>query len=467
MDDSCLQPNETKRASEALFESLQEQVLQGTYRAGEKLPTERELMKLYGRSHPTVREALKLLESAGYVEVVQGGGITVREISDRETINALCEALTIRKVSMGEVLELFQEIEPPIAALVAVKRKEEDLEQLRRQCLLINQSTCFDEQLYNAIRRCHTCLAAAAHNPMISVIWRSIGRILPANYSIEPSDMELMQIKREHVRLYESIAREDTASAAAHDAQCWILHQELRSGVLGQDQDAVLAESGAKASQEVYDHIRDSVLQGVFQPGERLPAERVIAAMTGRSRPVIREALKMLEAKGFVTIVRGSGAYINGFTTRELERLMADAARRNLISKRDLLEFRRICGPAMVGFAASRRTLQNLAAIREALGRVSESSDDGELISAVFDFKTEVARSCHNELIMILSSMTAIFIQEKIYGLRQPFRQESKPHLAEHCERMYQAIVDSDAERASAAGAEHLAYVDSVLKHYM
>jgi GntR family transcriptional regulator, transcriptional repressor for pyruvate dehydrogenase complex len=58
--------------------------------------------------------------------------------------------------------------------------------------------------------------------------------------------------------------------------------------------------------------IREVISTELLQPGERLPAERELAAMLGASRPALREALRSLQARGDVEIRRGSGVFVAG-----------------------------------------------------------------------------------------------------------------------------------------------------------
>ena len=52
-----------------------------------------------------------------------------------------------------------------------------------------------------------------------------------------------------------------------------------------------------RASEEIYNQIRQLILDGEIHPGERLPSERKMMDMMHRSRPTIREAMRMLEGK--------------------------------------------------------------------------------------------------------------------------------------------------------------------------
>jgi DNA-binding GntR family transcriptional regulator len=70
------------------------------------------------------------------------------------------------------------------------------------------------------------------------------------------------------------------------------------------------------ASHRIADSLRTAILDGRYQPGERIRQEDV-AARSGASRIPVREALRMLDAEGLVTLVANSGAWVTKLTLAE------------------------------------------------------------------------------------------------------------------------------------------------------
>jgi DNA-binding GntR family transcriptional regulator len=75
--------------------------------------------------------------------------------------------------------------------------------------------------------------------------------------------------------------------------------------------------SDAVASQRIAAALREEILGGRYRPGERIRQEE-LAARSGASRIPVREALRMLEAEGLVTVVANAGARVTRLTAREL-----------------------------------------------------------------------------------------------------------------------------------------------------
>ncbi|MET1044032.1 MAG: GntR family transcriptional regulator [Microbacteriaceae bacterium] len=74
------------------------------------------------------------------------------------------------------------------------------------------------------------------------------------------------------------------------------------------------------ASQRIADNLRDAILRGEYSPGTRLRQED-IAEQFGASRLPVREALRILEADGLVTLVANTGAWISRLSLAECEEM--------------------------------------------------------------------------------------------------------------------------------------------------
>ena len=61
-----------------------------------------------------------------------------------------------------------------------------------------------------------------------------------------------------------------------------------------------------RASEAIYNQIYPKIISGELRPGDRLPPERELAEMFQRSRPVVREALRMLQQEGLIETAVGS-----------------------------------------------------------------------------------------------------------------------------------------------------------------
>ena len=85
---------------------------------------------------------------------------------------------------------------------------------------------------------------------------------------------------------------------------------------------AAISKSAAPLRRQVLDELRQSIIAGRLNPGERL-VERELIAMMGVSRTVIREALRQLESEGLVAIVPNKGPIVRTLTVEEAHEIYA------------------------------------------------------------------------------------------------------------------------------------------------
>lgn len=113
---------------------------------------------------------------------------------------------------------------------------------------------------------------------------------------------------------------------------------------------------GGRASEAIYDQLRELITSGVLKPGDRLPSERAMMEQLHRSRPTIREALRMLEQGGYVASTHGaSGAVVQELTIDGVEQPLSAMLQLNQISLEELGEYRAVNDGTIAGWAARRR----------------------------------------------------------------------------------------------------------------
>jgi GntR family transcriptional repressor for pyruvate dehydrogenase complex len=94
--------------------------------------------------------------------------------------------------------------------------------------------------------------------------------------------------------------------------------------------------------EEVADHIRARLEEGLVAIGERIPSERDLAAELGVSRAVLRESLSSLESLGYLEARVGQGRFVADPSGWKSRRLMDDWLRRHEAELRDLIELRAV-----------------------------------------------------------------------------------------------------------------------------
>jgi DNA-binding FadR family transcriptional regulator len=127
-----LRPVERRRAFEEILDRLEAAIADGQLSAGDRLPPERELAAGFGVSRTSVREALRVLETLGLVDVRRGpdNGVTLRREPGNALAHALRFQLALRHVSADSLIEFRVAIESWAARAAATAPRDETLEEL-------------------------------------------------------------------------------------------------------------------------------------------------------------------------------------------------------------------------------------------------------------------------------------------------------------------------------------------------
>lgn len=159
----------TEKVSEGIITQIRNLILSGEIKPGDKLASEKVLMEQFGVSKASLREALRVLEAMGLIEIKKGtaGGVFIAEVSMRETINSILNFLHFQHVSTHEITIIRCVLEPWIAHIAASKRTEEDIQKLRKTIIQSEKGLRTEASLGITF---HRYLARITKNPMLILI---------------------------------------------------------------------------------------------------------------------------------------------------------------------------------------------------------------------------------------------------------------------------------------------------------
>jgi len=122
------------RAAALVAAYLRRQIVEGNLQDGDDLPSEAVLMEQFGVSRPTLREALRVLESEGLLTVRRGslGGFRVHAPDPKVAAQFADRVLEHRGATLADIRRVRLMLEPQCAKLVAEQRTKSDLERLRK-----------------------------------------------------------------------------------------------------------------------------------------------------------------------------------------------------------------------------------------------------------------------------------------------------------------------------------------------
>ncbi|HEY3686854.1 MAG TPA: GntR family transcriptional regulator [Streptosporangiaceae bacterium] len=135
-----------------------------------------------------------------------------------------------------------------------------------------------------------------------------------------------------------------------------------------------------RAFDEIVAQIRDLLRRGELKPGDRLPSEQSLAAQFAVSRNTVREALRMLEISGLITLRKGAGggAFIARSDPAVVSRSLSDTLQLTDVSLADITEARLWIESVVVRVACERMTDDHLAALAANVKEAAELTGAGD-----------------------------------------------------------------------------------------
>lgn len=161
-------PRRVKLVDE-IIESLRQDIVTRRLPDGQRLPSEKELSDRFGVSQPTVREAIRALETLGLVEVLHGSGSFVRSQGDFALASALQTLLQLRSVGIMEVIDIRQVLGRYSIRLAVANATHEDVAEIAASCAAFERADEFksvDEVVAHVIGF-QRALSAAAHSALL------------------------------------------------------------------------------------------------------------------------------------------------------------------------------------------------------------------------------------------------------------------------------------------------------------
>jgi len=207
---------------------------------------------------------------------------------------------------------------------------------------------------------------------------------------------------------------------------------------------------------KIIGQLKQLITSGQLQPGDRLPAERMLAEKFGVGRSYVREAILKLEFYGLLRTNPQSGTYVSGLSIKVLDNILTDIIKFNKDDFNALLEARYYLELDAVKLAAERRTEQDLISLQEALTDYETRIDSGrDAVEEDMIFHIKIARASKNSVIesmilILIPDLIKNIVENKICGENRGVQAKQ-----EHRE-IFKAIADQDIDAAENAVAKHL-----------
>lgn len=194
---------------DAAIQQLRDQITGGAWPVGTKLPSETRLAQTLGMSRLSVREALRVLVHAGLLSTRQGDGTYVTATDESQ----VAFRRRLDTAAALDILDVRRGLDLVAARLAAAKRDDDDLAGMRAALALRDAAGLAGDLdgFADADVAFHLKVADAAHNPLLSDLYRSMSEAL--RDSVRSMEQAALEPDSSHHDLLRAIAERDAAGA--------------------------------------------------------------------------------------------------------------------------------------------------------------------------------------------------------------------------------------------------------------
>jgi GntR family transcriptional regulator, transcriptional repressor for pyruvate dehydrogenase complex len=201
-----LSPVTRQSLSDGLAERVRELIQAAGFEPGDRLPSIAEMARRFGVGHPTLREALKKLETLGIVTIRHGSGVYVGKDENSLVItNPVFSGAITRKLLL-DLVDARTPLEVTSARLAATNATDRHLETMRRLLDRAEESLDDDALLSEVNMAFHREIASASGNAVLmqlqevlTNVFRAEQRLILGIYGSRRKD------HREHVEIFEAL----------------------------------------------------------------------------------------------------------------------------------------------------------------------------------------------------------------------------------------------------------------------
>lgn len=198
--------------SQTTAETLRNDISEGKYKIGEKLPNENELSNQLGISRTTLREAIRILVSEGRLEVRRGNGTFVASQLNQISQTSL-QDFSAMKITLRDLYETRLIFEPEAAALACKRATDEEIQHILKlgrevQEWIINEPT--GQQRITSECAFHTAIVNACHNEFLNQFMPIITETIEKTFALKENlEIIAQDAYKDHIMIMNFLEKRD------------------------------------------------------------------------------------------------------------------------------------------------------------------------------------------------------------------------------------------------------------------
>ncbi|WP_373895507.1 FadR/GntR family transcriptional regulator [Virgibacillus sp. CBA3643] len=174
--------NLSRTISSEIVLIIKDNLLNGSLKPGDKLPTEKELMEQLGVSRTPVRESMKILEAIGVIQIKRGEGMFITNSLSQFTLNPLIFSLIMHSNNIEKLIEFRQHFEVLLMNMIITETNNiQIIEDAYHSQVKRMNSNLSPEELANIDLEFHYAVLETTKNPFVIEIGKTIYEIIKPN----------------------------------------------------------------------------------------------------------------------------------------------------------------------------------------------------------------------------------------------------------------------------------------------
>lgn len=220
-------------------------------------------------------------------------------------------------------------------------------------------------------------------------------------------------------------------------------------------------------SDEIVNALTEDIRDKVFQPGDKLPNENTLSERFECSRIAVREALKVLSAKGLITTKHGEGSFVNAYNPQMMAETLDNLfllSDQSLIETMQLRKIMEVEAARLCSKNATPEEIEEIESYRDLREDYCQKEANEENIQKKYAydrlFHLAIAKGSHNELfVQFIQTIQQSLALHQTYSASE----ETKRHTSMYHNEILKAIQSHDSERAAEMMRAHLSKVEEAL----
>jgi GntR family transcriptional repressor for pyruvate dehydrogenase complex len=210
----------------------------------------------------------------------------------------------------------------------------------------------------------------------------------------------------------------------------------------------------AGVKNQVYEQLRDRIMERTWPPGTKIPSENALAVALGVSRVSIREALQMLASLGLLETRHGGGTYVREYSGEIFLNPLLPMLALDTPDILHVLEYRKIVEKGIVSLVVKRAGNAEIEELEHAFGAMEGHKNDAHAFAqADLSFHLALAKATGNPVVIKVNAVITDILKVSMYGIVDSLG--TRDGLYYH-RRILDAIKAGDGPRAESLMEEHV-----------